>query len=118
MSYRSVLKKSNPSEPSRPRRPAKVNTILLVSAQYFLMLDKPSAPRARTALQALTWLNTEARKLQLTATLDRRSVSVVFREEILIQTFELDCPTGADSNPMLNHEVRQVLPIEQDDTLG
>ena len=49
---------------------------------------------------------------------DRRSVSVVLGEEILIQTFELDCPAGADSDPMLNHEVCQVLAIEQDDTLG
>ena len=49
---------------------------------------------------------------------DRQSGSVVLGEKILIQTFELDCPAGADSDPMLNHEVRQVLAIEQDDTLG
>ena len=44
--------------------------------------------------------------------------SVVLGEEILIQTFELDCPAGADPHPMLNHEVGQFLAIEQDDTLG
>jgi hypothetical protein len=44
--------------------------------------------------------------------------SVVLGEEVLIQTFELDCPARADSDPMLNHEVCQVLAIEQDDLLG
>jgi hypothetical protein len=42
----------------------------------------------------------------------RRSVSIVLGEEILIQTFELDCSAGADPDPMLNHEVCQVLAIE------
>jgi hypothetical protein len=37
---------------------------------------------------------------------------VVLGEEILIQTFELDCSAGADPDPMLNHEVCQVLAIE------
>jgi hypothetical protein len=37
---------------------------------------------------------------------------LVFGEEILIQAFELNCPAGADSDPMLNHEVCQVLAIE------
>ena len=46
------------------------------------------------------------------------SVSVVLGEEILIQTFELDCAARADTDPMLNHKVCQVLAIEQDDTLG
>ena len=43
---------------------------------------------------------------------------VVLGEEILIQTFELDCPAGADPDPMFDHQVCQALAIEQDDTLG
>jgi hypothetical protein len=31
---------------------------------------------------------------------------VVPGEEIFIQAFEFDCPAGANSDPMLNHEVR------------
>lgn len=38
--------------------------------------------------------------------------SIVLGEEILIQAFELNCPAGADSDHMLNHEVCQVLAIE------
>jgi hypothetical protein len=49
---------------------------------------------------------------------DRQSASIVLGEKIFIQTFELDCPAGADSDTMFNHEVCQVLAIEQDDTLG
>jgi hypothetical protein len=37
---------------------------------------------------------------------------VVLGKEILIQTFELDCSAGANPDPMLNHEVCQVLAIE------
>ncbi len=44
--------------------------------------------------------------------------SVFLGEEILIQTFELYHPAGADSHAMFDHEVCQALAVKQDDALG
>jgi hypothetical protein len=43
--------------------------------------------------------------------------SVVLGEEILVQAFELDCPVGADPHSMFDHQVSEVLAIEQNDPL-
>jgi hypothetical protein len=40
----------------------------------------------------------------MTASSTDDQASVVFGEEILIQTLELDCPARADPHPMLNHD--------------
>ena len=37
--------------------------------------------------------------------------SVVLGEEILVETFELDCPARANTHTMFDHQVRQALTV-------